>query len=181
MTARHGTRGTPSGFRPTSGLVRAALFNHLGGRVTGARVLDLFAGTGGLGVEALRRDAARVVFVERDAQLALAIRSQLAKETFTHRAEVWRRDAIVAIRELARTRRQFELIFMDPPYGEGWIPRALRVLVQTDILAPGGIVIAEGHWRDRPPSEPELVCSREARYGETMLWYFERRKGGHEG
>ncbi len=180
MPARDQPRVMKASVRPTSALVRDALFNRLGTRVIGAQVLDLFAGTGSLGLEALRHEAARVVFVERDAKLADAIRAKLAKDTFTNRAEVWPRDVGTAIRDLGRARRRFEIILLDPPYGGGWIPKALRVIVASGILAPGGIVVAEGHWRDRPGSDPELVCTKEARYGETLLWYFERREGGRQ-
>ncbi len=181
MAGRAGTRRLKQRVRPTSSLVRAALFNRLGPRVRAAEVLDLFAGTGGLGIEALHRGAARVVFVERDANLVATIRTALARAGFTRQAEVWRRDALTTVRELGRTRRRFDVIVLDPPYGEGWIPRTLRVILGAGILAEDGVVIAEGHWRDRPSGEPGLVCTREARYGETMLWYFARGEGGSEG
>ncbi len=176
--ARGRRRVAKPAVRPTSSLVRGALFNRLGDRVNGAHILDLFAGTGGLGIEALRRNAARVVFVEHDAKLAAVIRSQLAKEAFVPRTEVWQRDALAAMRELARTKRRFDVVLLDPPYGEGWIPRVLHLVGETGILSPRGVVVAEGHWRDRPEADQTLVCTQEARYGETMLWYFRAREEG---
>lgn len=163
--------------RPTSGLVREALFNILAGRMRldGARVLDLFAGTGALGFEALRRGALFVIFVEHDRELAGAIRTRAADLGWTDRVEVWRRDAVAAVHELGRTARQFDLIMADPPYGQQWIPKTLHAITTDGILAPGGIVAAEGHWRDQPRAAG-LTCTREARYGETMLWFFERTK-----
>jgi len=170
--ARRGTQRARPKLRPTSALVRGALFNRLGSRVPGGKVLDLFAGTGSLGLEALRREAAEVIFVEHDARLVAAIRARLATEDLAERAEVWQRDAGVAVGELGSTRRRFDLIFMDPPYGGGWIPRMLHRIAETGTLAEGGIVVAEGHWRDRPDPAPGWNCTREARYGETVLWYF---------
>lgn len=178
MGRREQARSTKPRIRPTSALVRGALFNRLGERIVNAGVLDLFAGTGALGIEALRRGATRVVFVDRNAKVTAAIRAALAREGFAHRAEVWRRDALAALRELGATRRRFEVIILDPPYGEGWIPRTLHTILQTDTLSVDGVVIAEGHWRDRPAAVPGLAPMKEARYGETVLWYFERHRGG---
>jgi len=158
--------------RPTSGRVRDALFNSLAARIGGSRVLDLFAGTGGLGLHALARGASRVVFVERDPRMAEVIREELTKEEGSDRAEVWRREALSAIRELGSRGEAFDLILMDPPYGEGWIPRTLRAIGSARILSPGGLVVAEGHWRDLPPAEPGFIRVREARHGETALWFY---------
>jgi 16S rRNA (guanine966-N2)-methyltransferase len=164
--------------RPTQSRVRDALFNSLGPRVEGTRVLDLFAGSGALGQAALARGAAEVVFVERDARLIEGIRGVLAKEGWADRAEVWRRDTVAAVRELGKRRRVFDLILMDPPYGEGWIPRTLRAIRAAGVQAPGGLIVAEGHWRDRPEAEPGFVRRGEARYGETALWFYEAESGG---
>jgi len=141
-------------------------------------VLDLFAGSGALGLAALARGAAEAVFVERDARLVEGIRTALAKEGWTGRAEVWRRDTIAAVRDLGVRRRVFDLILMDPPYGEGWIPRALQAIRAAGVQAPGGLIVAEGHWRDRPAEESGVVRRREARYGETALWFYEAEPGG---
>jgi 16S rRNA (guanine966-N2)-methyltransferase len=163
--------------RPTSGLVREALFNILAGRLRleGARVLDLFAGTGALGLEALRRGALFVIFVEHDRVLAEAIRTRGKAAGWGDRIELWRRDAVAAVHELGRTARQFDLILLDPPYGRQWIPKTLHAVAVDGILAPSGTVVAEGHWRDQPPADG-LTCTREARYGETTLWFFEHAK-----
>ena len=166
--------------RPTQSRVRDALFNTLGARVQGMRVLDLFAGSGALGLAALAYGAAEVVFVERDQRLAEGIRALLAKEGWTTHAEVWRRDTAAAVRELGTRRRFFDLVVLDPPYGEGWIPRTLRAVRTAGVLAPGGLVVAEGHWRDRPETGPGFVRRREARYGETVLWYYDAESGGEQ-
>jgi 16S rRNA (guanine966-N2)-methyltransferase len=164
-------------YRPTLARVRDAVFNSLRGRVAGARVLDLYAGSGALGIEALRRGAERAVFVEHDAKLVMEIRQRLTGEELAGRAEVWRRDTLAGVRDLGLAGRAFEIIFLDPPYGRGLIAATLRVIGTAGILAPGGVVAAEGHWRDRPSETGGLVCRREARYGETMVWYFERAGG----
>ena len=165
-------------FRPTLARVRDAVFNSLRGRVGGARVLDLYAGSGALGIEALRQGAERAVFVEHNAKLVTEIRRRLIGEEVADRAEVWRRDALAAVRDLGLAGKAFEIIFLDPPYGRRLIAATLRVIGTAGILAPGGVVAAEGHWRDRPSDTGGFVCRREARYGETMMWYFERAGGG---
>lgn len=136
------------------------------------RVLDLFAGTGTLGMTALARGAAAVVFVEQDRGLREGIRRALAKEGWAARGDVWQRDVLAAVRDLGRAGRRFDLVLLDPPYGEGWIPRTLRAVRTARVVAPGGLVVAEGHWRDRPEPEPGVTLRREAHYGETALWFF---------
>jgi len=153
------------------------MFNSLGARTSGARVLDLYAGSGALGMEALRRGAAHAVFVEHNAKLATGLRHRLADEQLVDRAEVWKRDALAAARDLGLAGRAFDIIFLDPPYGRGLVAATLRGIGASRILAPGGVVAAEGHWRDRPSETGVLACRREARYGETMVWYFERAGG----
>lgn len=173
------TRAGRRGVRPTSGVVRDALFNILAGRLhmAGARVLDLFAGSGALGFEALRRGAQFAVFVERDRAQAEAIRARGRRAQWTDRIEVWQKEAVPAVRELARRSRTFDLIVLDPPYGQQWIPKTLQAIMSLGILAPGGLVVAEGHWRDRPNGSG-LVLVREARYGETVLWFFAQEQEG---
>ncbi len=163
-------RRTAGQVRPTAARVRDALFNALGERVRGAAVLDLFAGTGALGLEALRRGAAAVVFVERDARLVRALAARVRDAGVADRAEVVAEDVLTAIRRLGAAGRRFSVIVMDPPYGQGWVPRTLDAIGTAGILAPGGLVVAEGHWRDRPAADGWRL-EREARYGETALWY----------
>ncbi len=160
--------------RPTSDMVKEALFNALAARVAEARVLDLFAGAGGLGIEALSRGAAEAVFVEQDAHSAAAIRDNLAAARLRDRGTVRRANALTEIADLARAGAQFDLIVLDPPYGRGLAARALRLIAASDILAPGGVAVAEGHWRDDPGEVPGLRRTRAARYGETGLWFYER-------
>ena len=177
VTDRAAPRRRRDEFRPTLARVRDAMFNSLGARTSGARVLDLFAGSGALGMEALRRGAAHAVFVEQNAKLATGLRHHLADEQLMDRAEVWKRDALAAVRDLGLAGRVFDIIFLDPPYGRGLVAATLRGIGASRILAPGGVVAAEGHWRDRPLETGVLACRREARYGETMVWYFEQAGG----
>jgi 16S rRNA (guanine966-N2)-methyltransferase len=163
--------------RPTQARVRDALFNTLGVRVEGARVADLYAGSGSLGLEALRRGAALAVFVELDARLVAGLRRRLADGGLADRSEVRRGDVLAVVHELGNAKRMFDIILMDPPYRRQLIPATLHAVAAAGILAPRGVVVAEGHWRDWPAGSGELVCRGEARYGETMVWYFEAGGG----
>jgi 16S rRNA (guanine966-N2)-methyltransferase len=160
--------------------VRDALFNSLGTWIDGRRVLDLFAGSGAIGLTALKRGAAEVIFVERDGRLVEGIRAALAKEGWAAHAEVWRRDVLDAVRELGARRRAFDLIVMDPPYGAGWIPRTLHAIHAAGVHVPGARIVAEGHWRDRPETVPGFMMRRETRYGETAVWFYEAESGGEQ-
>lgn len=163
-------RGARGGVRPTARRVRDALFNSLAPRMQNAEVLDLFAGTGALGLAALERGARSVVFVERDASLAQEIRERVQAGRMGGRAEVWRAPVAGALRRLAEEGRRFDLILLDPPYGGGLLDQTLEALVAAAILRPGGRIVAEGHWRDAPRLPDGLALVREGRYGETALW-----------
>ena len=160
--------------RPTTDMVKEALFNALASRLADARVLDLFAGTGGLGIEALSRGAGGAVFVEKDARRAAVIRDNLAAARLTEHAAVRRANALTEIPVLAGAGHQFDVILLDPPYGHGLQARTLRLLAASRLLAPGGVAVVEGHWRDDPGEVEGLRRSRAARYGETALWFYER-------
>jgi 16S rRNA (guanine(966)-N(2))-methyltransferase RsmD len=151
--------------------VRDALFNSLGTSLTSAAVLDLFAGTGTLGIEALHRGAGRVVFVEHEARRARSIEDRLRLEGFRGKAEVRCEDALAAAGRLGSRGATFDLVLLDPPYGAGWLARAIAAIVAAGLLAPGGVIVGEGHWRDRPALPAGLAVVREARYGETVLWF----------
>jgi 16S rRNA (guanine(966)-N(2))-methyltransferase RsmD len=165
-------RGPRAGVRPTADRVKDALFNSLAPRVAGARVLDLFAGTGALGIEALSRGAARAVLVERDARAAAAIRANLTAAHLQEAAQVRRGGVETEIGALEREGAAFDLIILDPPYGHDLPVRTLRRLAGSPLVAPGALIAAEGHWRDDPGDVTGLVRIRTARYGETALWFY---------
>ncbi|MDQ7857301.1 MAG: pantetheine-phosphate adenylyltransferase [Armatimonadota bacterium] len=165
--------------RPTAARVRRALFDSLGARVAGAAVLDLFAGTGALGIEAINRGARRVVFVERDPARCSAIRA--AVPAGPSDVEVVCADALVAVARMAARGDRFDLVLLDPPYGRGWLDRALAAVREAGLLAPEGLAVAEGHWRDAPAPAAGFEVIRHARYGETALWYVRIASGREAG
>ena len=145
------------------------LFSALAFRVIDARVLDLFAGTGALGLEALSRGAARAVFADQSRKSIQLIRRNIAVCGFEPRSTVLEREATAAIRHLARRGVPFDLIFLDPPYNGPLLAQASAALVHGELIAPGGLVLAE-HPADRPPDLPDgLAIASTKRYGKTVL------------
>jgi 16S rRNA (guanine966-N2)-methyltransferase len=167
---RRPSRG--AGLRPTSAKVLAALMNTLAPRLPGARVLDLFAGTGRVGIEALRRGAEEAVFVERDPRLVDTIRAALGDAGVEERGSVRRGNAVTAVAALAAEGRRFDLVLLDPPYGGGLQRETLARIAAVPLLTADGLAIAEGHWRDDPGEIAGLTRVRVSRYGETALWVY---------
>ena len=151
--------------RPTSDRVREALFSILGTRVLDARVLDLFAGSGALGLEALSRGARSATFVESAPAALAALRANLA--ALGADAEVVRSDAPRWLRAASDGARQYDLVFLDPPY-----PRAAELGEPLSdslpaVLAPGALVVAESDRRT--PLDLTMTATDERRYGDTLI------------
>src|SRR5262245_40507047 len=170
----------PKGFdvRPTPDLVRQAVFNSLGGRVAGAHVLDLFSGSGAIGLECLSRGAARVVSVERAERHAAMIRQNLAAAAVpADHYELRVQDVFAALGQLAAGPEQFELILADPPFGEKNVGRRSTSLSQRllddpqlpRLLAPDGLFVLGHTKRDTltVPSQWEEV--RILKHGDSMM------------
>jgi 16S rRNA (guanine(966)-N(2))-methyltransferase RsmD len=160
--------------RPTSDRVRETLFAILGERVTGARFLDLFAGAGAVGLEALSRGASEAVFVESHRAAARVIEENAALCGFAARARVLVMPVGRALPRLARAGERFEIIFLDPPYGSGEAAATLeRMARRPGLVAAGGLVICQ---RSRSQEMPEragaLTRMRQERFGETMLDFY---------
>ena len=135
---------TPEGLetRPTTDRIKETLFNILMPEIPGSRFLDLFAGSGGIGIEALSRGASEAVFVENNRKAAGIIRENLAFTKLSDRARVLGSDALSAIRQLSGHGR-FDLIFMDPPYQGGFYIPVLSMLQESDIADRDTLIIAE--------------------------------------
>ncbi len=158
--------------RPTTDRVREAIFNLLingrvaqsGDPVTGARVLDLFAGTGALGLEALSRGAARVAFVDDGAASRALLRRNIELMRAMGATDVWRRDAT----SMGPNRGAgYNLVFLDPPYGKGLGEKALASCITGGWLAPGALLVWE---ESAPPAIPEgFEELDQRRYGDTLI------------
>jgi 16S rRNA (guanine966-N2)-methyltransferase len=167
----------PRGTRPTSDRAREALFNTLRGEleITGARVLDLYAGSGAVGLEALSRGAAAAVFVESDRRAAAVLAENLA--TLDLPGGLFRRLSVESYLSAAGADEPFDLVFADPPYAmpTGSVICMLGLLTEHCWLRPDAVVVLERSARDAELDWPgEIKPIKQRRYGEGCLWYGRR-------
>jgi len=173
----------PKGFdvRPTPDLVKQAVFNSLGPRVAGARVLELFAGSGALSLDCLSRGAASALCIEKSHKHAEFIRRNAAAAGFAPNLEVRTQDVFTMIHQLGETGRQFDLILADPPYGEKNVGRRSTSLAQRllddpglpKLLAPGGRFILGHTKRDTLTLVAPWREVKTLRHGDSLMRFWE--------
>ena len=165
---------TPEGLqtRPTTDRVKEALFSIIQFDVPTARVLDLFGGTGQLGIEALSRGAKSAVFVDSGDKACALIRENLKRCKMENEATVIRADYL---EYLKRCRQQFDIVFLDPPYAEVFLENALKSITEIDILESGGIIVAERPvGKELPWDFPGYTRSRDYKYGKTLITLYRK-------
>ena len=173
-SARGITLKTPEGMvtRPTTDRVKEAMFSIIHFEIPGADVLDLFGGTGQLGIEALSRGAKSAVFVDAGEPACRLIRENLKRTRLEAQARVVRSDYLAY---LERTKEQFDIILLDPPYAEVFLESAIKKITEIDILRQGGIIVAE-----RPLGKellwefPGYDRSKDYKYGNTLLTIYRK-------
>ena len=172
LASFHGTS-----IRPTSDKVRGAIFNLIGQDLTGVKALDLFAGTGSLGIEALSRGARRVLFVDASSRALHVVRKNLILCGCEGLGEVAKKDLTLGLpKGCDRVKGEIDLVFMDPPYGKGHIPPLLKELSEREILNKVSTVVAESSKEEVFPEEMgsfELVKTRT--YGDTRVSIYCRK------
>lgn len=171
-------RAPRGGVRPTQDRVRAAIFSALGGRVKGAVVLDIFAGTGALGLEARSRAAKQVCWVERNPRIFRSLRANVADLCGVDEAKTCCL-AVDAWKFLARSRLQYDLILADPPYAHGEentarLAAMLQLLARTGILRPSGVLVYEQHARNEGIVQAGWILARDKRYGDSRVLFYRR-------
>ena len=165
---------TPEGLqtRPTTDRVKEAMFSIIQFEISGATVLDLFGGTGQLGIEALSRGARRAVFVDAGEAACKLIRENLKRTKLEEQAQVVRGDYL---EYLSRTREKFDIILLDPPYAEVFLENSLNRISEIDILQSNGIIVTE-----RPVEKtldwaiPGFSRSKDYKYGKTLITVFRK-------
>jgi len=163
--------------RPTSDRAKEGLFNMLANRLPGARFLDLFCGSGAMGIEALSRGAHEAVFVDNAKSALDAVQENLTKTRLTDNAHVLGKSVQKAIEQLAQVNRQFDMIFLDPPYdlnGTRHMVQTLESLAASSLLADGGVIVAETDAKIAPDAVPPFVCAGTRSYGRTCFLFYER-------
>ena len=173
-SARGVTLKTPEGMqtRPTTDRVKEAMFSIIQFEIPGADVLDLFGGTGQLGIEALSRGAKSATFVDAGEPACRLIRENLKRTRLEQSGKVVRSDYLAY---LNRCREKYQIIFLDPPYAEVFLENALKCITEIDILHSGGIIVAERPLGKELPWEFEgFSRSRDYKYGNTLLTLYRK-------
>ena len=166
---------TPDGdlTRPTADRVKEAVFSMLQFEIQGAVVLDLFGGTGQLGIEALSRDARRAVFVDTREDACRLIRENLKRTKLLEQSTVVRSDYLVYLK---KCREMFDVIFLDPPYAEEYLENSLKMITEIDILQSGGIIVTERPFGKELTLEFENFSrSKDYKYGNTVITLYRKR------
>ena len=165
--------GVKGSMRPTADRVREAIFNILGEAVAGAMVLDLFAGSGALGIEALSRGAAGAVFVDHDRASLQVLQRNLRLCGLEDRARVYPLPVQQALPRLARQGSTFQLIFLDPPYEQGLVGRTLALLARLPVAAPQSrLVVEHSQSEELAAAYGDLVQQDRRRYGGTVVSFY---------
>ena len=165
---------TPAGMatRPTADRVKEALFNIIQFDVPTARVLDLFGGTGQLGIEALSRDAKYAVFVDEREDACRLIRENLKRTKLEQFARVIRSDYMAYLRSC---KEKFDIILLDPPYAEVFLENSLKMITEIDILQSGGIIVTERPiGKELPWNFEGFERSRDYKYGRTLITIYRK-------
>jgi len=157
---------TPKGIRPTQGIVKEAMFNLVGPAIDGEHVLDLFAGSGAIGIEALSRGAAGVTFVDREPRGLAILRQNLEVLDLKARATVVRSDVVRWLESSPDQLKEAGFVFMDPPYEDPILDRALKAI---DRGSSGATVVVEHSRRQELPALTRMQVDRQRRYGDTMV------------
>ena len=165
---------TPEGMltRPTADRVKEALFSIVQFEIPGAKVLDLFGGTGQLGIEALSRGATQAIFVDAREDACKLIRENLKRTQLDQQGTVIRSDYLDYLK---RCRQKFNVIILDPPYAEVFLENALKMITEIDILETDGIIIAEHpNGKELPWDFDGFTRSRDYKYGNTLITLYRK-------
>lgn len=156
--------------RPTSDRVKESFFNIIGTKIVGTHVLDLFAGTGNLGLEAWSRGAEKIVFIDESQTSLQLVRSNIAKAKAEKDTKVIKGNAVKIIADLAANGEKFDFVFCDPPYNKGLPAKIIEQAAKHDIVSRGGYLIIEHSQHESLPELPvKFEIIRCEKYGETLI------------
>jgi 16S rRNA (guanine(966)-N(2))-methyltransferase RsmD len=156
--------------RPATDFIKEALFDMLAPRVEGSLFLDLYAGSGSIGIEAVSRGAKQAVFVERDPLTAALIRDNLAVTGFTSQGRVCVGDVLKILTQLQKEGLKFSLVFIDPPFRNGLVAPTLDMLLQLEVMVPGGLVVARSYAGEEVVAKAAPI--RTKTYGDSVLRFY---------
>ncbi len=162
--------------RPTSDKSRKAIFDILQGQVKDKTALDLFSGTGAVGLEALSQGASFVTFIENEKSQALSIKNNLSTLDLTSKSQVLIGDSLSFIAKLSREEKEFDFVFLDPPYEMGLGEKTMTALTKSTILKKDTLIILECRSSEYPPKvEQNFVCLKDKVHGDTRILVYRKR------
>lgn len=158
--------------RPTSDRLRESIFNIIGPAIHGHQIVDIFAGTGAMGIEALSRGADHVVFIDKHPLALECVRTNIAPLGRPDQWDILRWDAGSNLRCLTALNMRFGYAFIDPPYNKGLLTRTLDNLLARGVMLPGGLIVLEHHYREAvEPVDKRAVLADQRRYGKTLVTF----------
>ncbi len=158
--------------RPTTDRVKESIFNIIMPFLPAENILDLFAGSGALGIEALSRGTSHGVFVETDKSAIAIIRKNIDLARIAERTELIAADALSY---LNRTSLKFDIIFLDPPYNTGLLTKAINIIYEKNLLTEDGIIVAESEYMGESPNTEHFDIKKSAKYGKTTVFVLCRK------
>ncbi len=165
---------TPKGMstRPTGAKVREAIFSVLASKITNKRVLDVFAGTGAMGLEALSRGAKEATFIEKDRAAQKALKQNIENIGFCEEVKIFNGDCLKFLPDM---RGPFDLVFLDPPYNKGYVNKIMPLLAKPGFLAQEGIIVLETAAKEKEiPADDCWLLQKESKYGDTAVLYYQK-------
>jgi 16S rRNA (guanine966-N2)-methyltransferase len=158
--------------RPTSDRLRESIFNIIGPAIRGHKIVDIFAGTGAMGIEALSRGADHAVFIDKHPLALECLRMNIASLGRPDQWDIIRWDVGSNLRCLAALNMRFSYAFIDPPYNKGLLTRTLANLLASDVMLPGGLMVLEHHYREEVPAvDKRALLADQRRYGKTLVTF----------
>lgn len=159
--------------RPTADRVKESLFNIISKRIFEARVLDLFAGTGNLGLEAISRGAKMCTFVDSSKSSFKILKENIETLNFQNKCEAYNSDAFSALKQFGKRDIKFDLVFLDPPYSKGLVEKAVEEIYNQNLLSDGGIIVSEYDQNDNIPERiGNIRIYRTEKYGRTKISFW---------
>lgn len=155
--------------RPTSDKIKESLFNIISFELNDSTVLDLFSGSGALGIETLSRGAKQAVFVDVSKEACKVIKQNLDKTKFADKAIIFNMSIGQALNQLGKEQRQFDWIFMDPPYNKNMIGDTIQLIIQNNLLSTRGNIVIERSPSENVPNYTGLEIWKEKKYGVTIM------------
>lgn len=161
--------------RPTSDRVKESLFNIISKKIYGARVLDLFSGTGNLGLEAISRGAELCTFVESNNSTYKILAFNIESLGFIANTELYKRDAFDVLETLGESNKKYNIIFLDPPYSMGLVEKSIKKISELMVLEENGIIVSECDEKDIIPENIyDIKIYRTEKYGRTKIYFWNR-------